>query len=186
MVLTASRRSLALIVLIAVLLPALAILQVPAGSASSAVWRGCGQARTSGRPRSGCQPSSMRAWPMSMLLCRRLMPAILGRSKPSAQRRQDFIKALYSVERAGTGFAVRTLDGSPSGAATGALPSWLSDITDEDVPRNTGDSETHPPRRDPRHRRSPRRAGRRPLAGRSNRHGARGQRADPDHAGWML
>ena len=128
MVLTASRRSLALIVLIAVLLPALAILQYR--------WLGELSGLEGLRASQNLRAATIR---LSTEFDARLahvyasLSAIDAGNPGSVEAVRaaapGFIKALYSVERAGTGFAVRTLDGSPSGAAAGALPSWLSDIT---------------------------------------------------------
>jgi len=127
MVLTASRRSLALIVLIAVLLPALAIMQYR--------WLGELSGLEGLRASQNLRAATVR---LSAEFDGRLADVYASLSSidaggPSAVEAvraaaPGFVKTLYSVERAGTGFSVRTIDSRGAGATTAPLPEWLSDL----------------------------------------------------------
>lgn len=128
---TASRRSVALIALIAVLLPSLAILQYR--------WLGELSGLEGLRARQNLRAATVR---LSTEFDARLAQVYSGLSAidASAPTSVDairaavpagFVKALYSVERSANGFAVRAIEGADSRQASAAVPSWLADLANQ-------------------------------------------------------
>jgi signal transduction histidine kinase len=122
---TASRRSVALIVLIAVLLPSLALLQYQ--------WLGELSGLEGLRARQNLRAGTVR---LSTEFDARLgqvysqLSAIDAGTPGYAEAVRaaaptGFVKALYSVERSAGGFAVRSLEGAGSSQA---IPSWLTGL----------------------------------------------------------
>ena len=128
MVWTASRRSVALIVLIGVLLPSLAILQYR--------WQGELSGLEELRARQNLRAATVR---LSTEFDARLahVYASLSAIDAGAPISSDalraavpagFVKAIYSVDRTSQGLTVRAIDGAGVSAATDAVPSWLSEL----------------------------------------------------------
>ena len=131
MVWTASRRSVALIVLIGVLLPSLAILQYR--------WQGELSGLEELRARQNLRAATVR---LSTEFDARLahVYASLSAIDAGAPVSVDavrtavpagFVKAIYSVDRTSRGLTVRAIEGAGVRAANGAVPSWLSDLASE-------------------------------------------------------
>lgn len=120
---TASRRSVALIVLIAVLLPALAILQYQ--------WLGELSGLEGLRARQNLEAGTVR---LSTEFDGRLASLYAGLSAidtdapgpalPPAPA--GFIKQLYAIDRTASGFAIREVDTTGRVLGTRAVPAWLS------------------------------------------------------------
>lgn len=128
---TASRRSVALIVLIAVLLPALAIMQYR--------WLGELSGLEGLRARQNLRAGTVR---LSSEFDARLAQvyaklATVDAGAPAyaeavrAAAPAGFVKALYAVERSASGFAVRPVEGA--GQAGAAVPTWLADLEGHDA-----------------------------------------------------
>lgn len=127
MVLTASRRSVALIGLIAVLLPALALLQYR--------WLGELSGLEGLRASQNLEAATVR---LSTEFDARLAHVYAALSSIDADATGSvdavraaapgFIKTLYSVERTATGFAISTVDIGGAGATAAPLPAWLSEL----------------------------------------------------------
>lgn len=130
MVWTAPRRSVALIALIAVLLPSLAILQYR--------WLGELSGLEGLRARQNLRAATVR---LSTEFDARLAHVYTSLSAIDAgapgatdavraAAPAGFVKALYSVERTGGRLAIRAIDAPAAGADGAAIPSWLSALTD--------------------------------------------------------
>jgi len=130
---TASRRSVALIVLIAVLLPSLAILQYR--------WLGELSGLEGLRARQNLRAGTVR---LSSEFDARLAqvyarlstidagaPAYTEAVRAAASG--GFVKALYSVERSAGGFAIHPVDAAGSSPARAAIPTWLADLEGQDA-----------------------------------------------------
>ncbi len=130
MVLTTSRRSLALIALIALLLPALAFLQYR--------WQGELSGLEGLRARQNLVAGTVR---LSTEFDAHLAQVYTGLSAidPGAPASHDaarqaipagVVKALYAVGPSGGHSSVRTIAGIVPGADAAAIPAWLSDLAD--------------------------------------------------------
>lgn len=125
---TAPRRSVALIVLIAVLLPSLAILQYRwLGELSGLEGLRARQNLRAGTVRLSTEFDARLAQVYSRL-------SVIDASAPAsvdavrAAVPAGFVKALYSVERSANGFAIRSIAGAGSSQASIPVPSWLANL----------------------------------------------------------
>lgn len=128
MVWTASRRSVALIVLIALLLPSLAIMQYRwLGELSGLEGLRAGQNLRAATVRLSTEFDGRLAHVYSSLASLdAAAPAAIDSVRAAVPA--GFVKALYAVERTGNGLSVRAIEGAGVGQANAAVPAWLSDI----------------------------------------------------------